>query len=351
MNNKNLSFIIVDDEPVNLMLLEEIAKENGYEPLTFSSPLDALKYAENNHIDLIITDFNMPKMDGLELLYHIKAIYPEILSIMITANDDRDIKLKALDYGVSDFLTKPVFPGEFKLRLRNIIGVLHSIKLEKEFSNQLKREVLAATSALRESQFETLRVLSKAAEYKDPETSSHIARVAYYSKMLGELLGMDEHEQELLYFGAPLHDIGKIGIDDSILLKPGKLSDEEFDQMKKHPWIGAEILSGADNLYLQAGAIIAQSHHEKFDGSGYPGGLCGEDIPLYGRIVAIADVFDALTSHRPYKKAWSFERAMILIEEEKGRHFDPKIAELFIQNIERVREIFSRFEHESGMVE
>lgn len=339
-----LKLMIVDDEPINVMLLEEIAKEMGHDPVSFLNPNEALEWSQQNPVDLIIVDFNMPGMNGLDLLSEIRTVHPEIMSIMITANISNDLKLEALRLGVNDFLTKPVSTAEFQLRLQNIIHIKNSMKSQKEFSRQLAIEVEKATHELKKSQFEALDVLSRTAEYKDPETGSHIARVSHYSKMLAKLHGLDDYEQELLFYAAPLHDIGKVGIEDSVLLKPGKLTDVEFERMKMHSTIGYNILKNSSNPYLIAGTVVAQSHHEKYNGRGYPNGLAGEDIPLYGRIVAIADVFDALTSVRPYKKAWSFEEAMELIVREKGEHFDPALADLFIENIDRVREIYQQFE-------
>lgn len=342
--NFELRLIIVDDEPVNLMLLEEIAKEMGHQPISFLNPVEAYKWAKEHTVNLLVTDYNMPHMHGLELLNKIRAFHPEVMSIMITANGDNNLKLQALRMGVNDFLPKPISMAEFQLRLQNIIHVQHSLKTQKEFAEALSLEVEKATEALRKSQFETLEVLSRTAEYKDPETGSHIARVSHYSKMLAEVYGLDEYEQELIFYAAPLHDIGKVGIEDVVLLKPGKLTQEEFERIKIHSQIGYNILRNSVNPYLHAGAVVAYAHHEKYDGTGYPNGIGAEEIPLYGRIVAIADVFDALTSIRPYKRAWSFEEAMDLIEQEKGGHFDPVLADLFIRNIDRVRKIYQQFE-------
>jgi response regulator RpfG family c-di-GMP phosphodiesterase len=339
-----LRLMIVDDEPINVMLLEEIAKDMGHNPISFYVPKEALEWAKINTVDLILVDFNMPVMNGLDLLKEIRVSHPEIMSIMITANADNALKLEALELGVNDFLTKPISTAEFELRLRNMIAIQNAIKTQKEFSKQLTIEVEKATKELNKSQFEALDVLSRTAEYKDPETGSHIARVSHYSKMLAEAYGLDEKEQEIIFYAAPLHDIGKVGIEDAVLLKPGKLTDEEFDRMKLHSTIGSNILKNSANPYLAAGAIVAEFHHEKYNGRGYPNGLAAEEIPLYARIVAIADVFDALTSIRPYKRAWSFEEALELIEKEKGEHFDPHIADLFIANIDRVREIYQQFE-------
>lgn len=339
-----LKIVIVDDEIINLILLEEIAQEMGHQAVTFTDPVDALEWAGENEADLLVTDFNMPVMNGIELLQAFRVIHPDIMSIMITASGDTQLKFNALQEGVNDFLTKPVEPAEVKLRLRNILQIQNSLKTQKQFAKELAAEVKKATAALRHSQFEALEVLSRTAEYKDPETGSHVARVAHYSKMLGELCGLSEEEQEILFYAAPLHDIGKVGVEDAVLLKPGRLEGDEFERMKMHSMIGVEILKNSTNPYLQAGAVIAHTHHEKYNGTGYPRGLVGEEIPLYGRIVAIADVFDALTSVRPYKQPWSFEKAMELIEQEKGHHFDPVLADLFIRNLARVRTIYQQFE-------
>lgn len=324
--NSKMNVVIVDDEPTNLMLLEAIAE--GYSPVTFTDPLEVAAYLEHTPVDLLITDFNMPRMNGIELLRKAKALRPEIMSIMITASGDESVRMQAMEEGVDDFLTKPYSPSEVTLRIKN----RHILWLE-ERSNR----------ALREREHEALRVLSKTAEYKDPETASHVARVAHYSKLLGKRFGLGEEEQEILFYAAPLHDIGKVGIEDAVLLKPGKLSEEEFERMKIHSSVGYEILADAENPFLRAGAVIARSHHEKYNGTGYPQGLSGEEIPLYGRIVAIADVFDALTSIRPYKRAWSFEEAMELIKSERGEHFDPVLVDLFVESEAEIREIFIRF--------
>lgn len=336
--------MIVDDEPINVMLLEEIAKEMGHNPISFYVPKEALEWAKTNTVDLILVDFNMPLMNGLDLLKEIRGFHPDIMSIMITANIDNTLKLEALESGVNDFLTKPISTAEFQLRLRNMIAIQNALKTQKEFAKQLSVEVEKATKGLKKSQFEALEVLSRTAEFKDPETGSHIARVSHYSKMLGEAYGLDANEQEILFYAAPLHDIGKVGIEDAVLLKSGKLTDEEFDRMKLHSTIGSNILKNSTNPYLIAGAIVAESHHEKYNGKGYPSGLASDEIHVYARIVAIADVFDALTSIRPYKRAWSFEEAIELIVKEKGEHFDPHLVDLFIQNIDRVRDIYQKFE-------
>jgi len=207
----NVSIVIVDDEMLNLILLEELIKQEGYiNYKIFVEPSQALEYAKNNIVDALITDYNMPKMDGIELLKKIKVLHPDMVSIMITANNDTDIMQNALQCGVTEFLLKPIFPITFKLRLKNILELASSLQINKNFNEILQLKVEETTDALKESEKEILKVLSNAAEYKDPETASHIARVAYYSRLIAKEYGLDEEEQNILFYAAPLHDIGKI---------------------------------------------------------------------------------------------------------------------------------------------
>jgi putative two-component system response regulator len=218
--------------------------------------------------------------------------------------------------------------------------------LLKDKAMLLQEEVDKATFRLKESEHETLQMLGKTAEYKDPETNAHTQRVSHYCKILARAYGLDENLQDIIFYASPFHDLGKIGIPDRILLKPGKLDADEYEIMKKHSQIGYEILKGSKSKYLKAGGVIAYNHHEKYDGTGYPNGLRGESIPIFGRITAIADVFDALTSIRPYKKAWSVDEAFNLLIEEKNRHFDPILVDLFIKNKEDVMNIHNKFSQE-----
>lgn len=341
--------ISVDDEPVNITLIEELAKEMGKEIKlkSFLNPIDALKYVIENPIDIMLTDFMMPNMNGAELIERAKIMRPEMLSVIITGSGDNEaIKLQALKAGANDFLTKPLHISEFQLRIRNLLTLKKSQKILTKFNEELKYGIKEATQTLISREYETLLVLSKTAEYKDPETASHIARVAHYSKLIAKYYGLNENEQEKIFHASPLHDLGKVGIKDEILLKPAKLDEKEFEHMKIHPLIGYEILKGTKNPFLEAGAIISLTHHEKFDGSGYPKGLKAEEIHIYGRITAIADVFDALTSSRPYKKAWSFEEAIKYLNEEKTKHFDPILIDLFISKIDEVKKIYHQFQSE-----
>jgi response regulator RpfG family c-di-GMP phosphodiesterase len=341
----DLKIISVDDTYMNLIIIEEIARDIGIEVQSFQNPLDALVYLKSNRVDMMFVDYMMPQMDGLIFIKEALLIQEELIPIMVTAvHDDQSLMLDALNIGAADFLTKPVDIAQLQAKIKNFSKIIQ-LKLQlKDFNAKLQDEVKKATSELVEREHEALQIISRLAEYRDPETGSHISRVAHYSKLLAKLYGLSENEQDILFFASPLHDIGKVGIRDNILLKPAKLEDDEYTIMKTHSAIGYDILKDSKNPYLQAGAIIAKHHHEKYDGKGYFSGLKGDEIHIYGRITAIADVFDALTSVRPYKKAWSFEEAAEFLKAESGKHFDPKLVDLFRENIEQIKNIYVKFE-------
>ncbi len=344
-NSFHLKVIAVDDEPFNLELLKALSTNIYPEMLTFSDPYEALEYISKNSVDILLVDYMMPNMNGIDLLVSAQKMNPDLLTIMITAagDDDDQVKLTALNEGAIDFLKKPINAAEYRARMRNVSKLKLSQLIMDDFNHQLEQEVAKATHTLVQREKEALRVLSNAAEYKDPETASHVSRVAHYSKLLAQAYGLDSTEQEIVFHASPLHDIGKVGISDAILLKPGKLDEEEMRMMQEHTNIGLKILESSENPFLKAGAIIAYTHHEKFDGSGYPHGLKGEEIHIYGRITAIADVFDALTSKRSYKEPWSFEEATVYLQEQSGKHFDPGLCELFIKNIDTVSSIYEKY--------
>ncbi|MDP2077098.1 MAG: response regulator [Sulfuricurvum sp.] len=340
-----LKIISVDDTYINLVIIEEMASDIGIEVISFQNPLDALEHIKTQRVDMMLADYMMPQLDGLELIKEALSIQEELIPIMVTAvSDNNELKLEALNIGAADFLTKPVNLAEFKAKIKNFSKIIQ-LKLDlKDFNGRLQEEVKKATSDLVEREHEALRIISRLAEYRDPETGSHIARVAHYSKLLAKEYGLDEREQDIIFFASPLHDVGKVAIRDNILLKPAKLEADEYEIMQTHASIGYEILKESKNPYLVAGAIIAKHHHEKYDGTGYHTGIRGEEIHIYGRITAIADVFDALTSQRPYKKPWTFEDATEFLKQESGKHFDPKLVELFTQNIQKIKEIYLKFE-------
>jgi len=339
-----LNILIVDDTLLNIVLLEEICKEEGHNVASFSNPLDALEAIKKNQYDLAFIDYMMPEMNGVELIKKIQKIQPGIISVMITAADSQEVKLKALEAGANEFLIKPIDVSEMMIRLKNMSKIIKAEKVLKDYNKQLQEEIQKAIEKIVKGEHETLDVLSNVAEYRDEDTHNHTKRVALYSKLIAQEAGLDEEMQNLIYHAAPLHDVGKVGIPDSILLKPGKLTDEEFSMMKTHAKIGYDMLDGFENKYLKAGAIIALTHHEKFDGSGYPNGLKGDEINIMGQIVAIADVFDALTSKRPYKEPWPIEKAFDLLKEQSGKHFSPFLVQLFLNNKDKVLQIKEKYQ-------
>ena len=339
----NTKVVIVDDTEINLTLMKHLVKKHeGCEPFCFSDSATGLQWCIDNSPDLIIVDYMMPAPDGVEFIRRFREGTRSGIGIpilMITANDQKEVRYQALEAGANDFLTKPVDTVEFHGRLKNMLVLRDSQKKLADHAAWLAEEVKKATAQILARENEIILRLSKATDYRDPETGAHILRVAHYARHIAENLGLPEAERELVYQAAPMHDIGKVGIPDHVLLKPGKYLPEEFEIMKHHSRIGYEILADSQVPVLQAGAQIALSHHEKFDGSGYPDGLKGESIPIFGRICAVADVFDALTCWRPYKAPWETERAVALLREEAGRHFDPACVEAFLDRWDEVLEI------------
>jgi putative two-component system response regulator len=334
--------LIIDDTEINLILFGALVKKlDQCHAHTFSDSRKALDWVERNIPDLVIVDYMMPELDGLEFIRLLRAMpgRQNVPILMITANDQREIRYQALDLGANDFLTKPVDTVEFLARARNMLNLNQARRNLADRAEWLADEVRKATIEILERERETVIRLSKAAEYRDPETGAHILRMAHFSKLIGRELGLSEEDQQLLLDAAPMHDIGKVGIPDKILLKPGRLDPEEFDVMKQHSMFGYELLKGSASKVLQAGAEIARGHHEKFDGSGYPLGLKGEEIPIFSRIVAVADVFDALTSERPYKRAWALDAAVDFLKSGSGSHFDPRCVDAFLSVWDEVLQV------------
>lgn len=339
--------VSVDDSKLNLMFVESML--GGMEIIikSFDDPVKASDYICRNHVDLVLTDYIMPVMDGISLIRKIRDNNCDAPIVMITAiGDDDNIKIAALQAGASDFFYKPLRLYEFQVRVKNLLIMRKNQLLLKDKAALLQQEVEKATLQIRLREIETLAVIGRASEYKDMETGNHIQRVAHYCRVIAKEIGMDNDFIDAVAYAAPLHDIGKIGIPDNVLLKPGKLTDAEFIIMKQHTVIGAEILSNAQGKYLRLGAEIALSHHERWDGTGYPYGIKGEVIPLSGRIVAISDVFDALMSKRPYKEKWKLEDAFAFIEDNSGKMFDPFIVQAFLKNSSIFAGILNNYDDE-----
>ena len=333
--------LIIDDQSTSRQILEELVASLGERVAaeSFADPLAALTWVRTNPPDLVLTDFKMPQMNGVEFTHRFRALYPEVPLVMVTSMEDREIRYQALDAGATDFLTKPVDHTECRARCRNLLTLRQQQLIIKDRARWLEEQVGQATQEIITRERETLLRLAKAGEYRDEETGCHVLRMARFSSLIAERLGVSGEECHVIETAAPMHDIGKIGIPDNILLKPGRLDAEELVVMRTHARIGYEILKDSPSKYLQMGAVIAHGHHEKFDGSGYPDRLMGEAIPLPARIVAVADVFDALTSERPYKRAWSIQDALQYLQAEQGRHFDPVCVQAFLAQFDKVLQI------------
>jgi putative two-component system response regulator len=340
--------LIVDDQEANVRLLDRILHGAGYDAIESTmDPTAVCELHRNNHYDLILLDLQMPGMDGFEVMEGLKAIetgdYLPVL--VITAQPDH--MLRALKAGAKDFVSKPFELAEVLARVRNMLEVrlLHK---ELQMNNEvLEQRVRERTAELQENYLETIFAMTRAAEHKDEDTGAHVQRISYYSRELARMLGMDETFIEQIFFASPMHDVGKIGIPDHVLLKPGSFEPDEWETMKGHAAMGAKILGNSKSPYLRMGAEIALNHHERWDGGGYPNGKKGEEIPLPARIMNICDVYDALRSKRPYKPAFDHPKAMDIISRGDGRtqpeHFDPGIFAMFTQNHTVFCDIFDEY--------
>ncbi|WP_414827741.1 two-component system response regulator [Alteromonas sp. H39] len=320
------TILLVDDEPVNLRVLKQLLGPH-YSLVFAKNGEEALRLAGEQHPNLILLDVMMPGMTGFEVCQRLKQneVTSAIPVIFVTALNEEHDEAEGFNVGGVDYITKPISPAVVLARVKTHLSLVQADELMR-------------------TRLQVVQRLGRAAEYKDNETGMHVLRMSHYSKILALAYGFSEAAAEILLHAAPMHDIGKIGIPDSIMLKPGKLTDEEFDIMKTHPHIGAEILGDCDSELLMIAKSVALTHHEKWDGSGYPNRLSGEQIPVEGRIVAVADVFDALTSKRPYKEAWSVEKTLDLMRSEKGKHFEPKLVDLLEENLPQILAIKARWQ-------
>lgn len=345
-----MKVLIVDDQYTNLLLFKTlVSKIDGSEVVTFEDPLQALDWCQKSTADLVILDYMMPRINGLEFVARFRQLKhcDDVPLLMITADHEKELRYQALQNGVNDFLTKPIDKFEFQARVKNMLLIRQQQLALKDRAIHLEMEVEKATEDIRQREQETINRLSYAAEFRDPETGAHILRMSHYALLIAQKLKLPGSQQNVLLQSAPMHDIGKVGIPDHILLKPGPLTDDEFTVIKMHPRIGNQILAGSRAELLCAAAEISLTHHEKFDGSGYPQGLYGDQIPLFGRICAVADVFDALTSARPYKKAWPVEQAIAVLKDGAGSHFDPGCVKAFLSAPDAIETIRTTYMDEN----
>jgi len=357
----NQSIMIVDDEPLNVMTFRQHLKQEGYtEFITSSNSSEALGLVRNDKPDIVLLDINMPEISGLDIL-RVMGLDPALQHIpvlVLTAATDPKVRKKALDLGASDFLSKPIDPNELLPRVRNAIILKQHFDLVSGETARLEQQVERRTRQLEATRQQLILSLARAAEHRDNDTGNHVLRVGKFTSIIAEELGYPAKRLSMLEQAAQLHDVGKIGIPDSILFKPGKLDHNEYDLMKKHCALGKQIIEpisekdwavlkthtrrGETLLHVRSSPLlmlaarIAQTHHEKWDGSGYPLGLSGEDIPIEGRIVAVADVYDALSSARPYKKPFSREKSFEILEGGRAQHFDPQVLDAFFAKAEHI---------------
>ncbi len=328
-------FLIVDDEPANISILTQMLDAWGAKNVVGTvDPCATTDLLLEFQPDIVLLDWMMPKMTGFDVMEQLRPLIDEddFLPLLILTADTTDrTKRRALEGGAADFLTKPFDATELSLRVQNLLErrCLHRrLKVQNQILDQKVRE---RTRQLEQAELDTIECLALAAEFRDDDTGQHTNRVGQSAARIAGKLGLDDNRVSLIGRAAPLHDVGKIGIVDNILLKPGKLTPAEFEVMKTHAAIGAAIMARHHTPLLQLAASIALTHHERFDGRGYPNGLSGEAIPLEGRIVAVADVFDALSHERPYKKAWPKEEARAEIARQSGTQFDPAVVSVFLQ--------------------
>jgi putative two-component system response regulator len=342
--------LIVDDEQGNIHVLKRMLSSVGYHNIIATTDARSTpEIYQTNRPDLVLLDIKMPGFSGFDVMEALRVLEQEsyLPILVLTAQLDRETRLKALKAGAKDFVNKPFMMDEMLARINNLLEVrmLHnSVHNEKK---TLETRVIESSHELRQYQVEIIHRLARAAEYRDNETGMHVIRISKLCERLAQGVGLSEHDCHLIHHASPMHDIGKIGIPDHILLKPGKLTIQEWAVMKTHAEIGALILSGSDSEFLQMAEIIAGNHHERWNGTGYPRGLKEEEIPLVARIVTVCDVFDALTSERPYKKAWSIEDTVEEMKSQSGQLFDPKILKVFLELLPEMSAISQQFSDSS----
>lgn len=346
-----MRILLIDNTELHITQLKHlINKIPEYEAIAFTDPVKALRWCRDNEPDLVVVSHSMREMDGIQFMTQFRGFdsHANIPVLMVTTGNDTSARQKAFSSGVTDFLSKPLDNIEFITRARNMLALRQSQKQLTENATWLTEEIRKETRKVKDQERETIFCLAKALEYRATGTTAHIQRMAHYSKHIANVLGLSVQEQELLLEAATMHDIGNAEIPDSILLKAGGLTPSEYAVMQQHTLIGHQLLNACHSHLLKVAAEIALTHHEKYDGSGYPHGLAGENIPLFGRIVAVADVFDALTSARPYRKAYSIEEARQQLKNDSGKHFDPACVEALLYDFGEVIAIKNAFIDESN---
>lgn len=343
MKSQLNTVLLVDDIPANIKILVGALRES-YRLVVATNGLDAIKAALEKKPDLILLDVMMPGMDGYEVCKRLKANVETaaIPIVFVTAMDEEKDETRGFLLGAVDYIVKPISPVIVKARVQTHIALKRAQRELQRHRDELEELILERTRELREAQIEITSRLIQAAEYHDHQTSRHTTRMAHYCVILGRAHGMKEHELTLFFHASAMHDIGKLGVSDGILHKKGTLTPDEFEEMKRHTLIGADLLYGSENELMNLAHLIALTHHEKWDGTGFPLGLKAEEIPFAGRIAALCDVFDALSSERPYKEAWSLEEAKKVVLEQKGIHFDPYVVELFEENYPKIEDVYRR---------
>ncbi len=345
--NRQRKVLIVDDESTGRTILSKIIQqtEDDVSVESFENPLEALDWLDNNHPDLIITDYRMPDINGVDLIRQIreKPACLDIPIMMITVVSEKSVRYEALEAGATAFLTRPIDQIECRTSCHNLLKLHEQQSIIQDRADWLARQVDVATQQIISRERETLLRLARAGEYRDEDTGNHVIRMAKYSREIAEAIGLSEKECDEIEYAAPMHDIGKIGIPDNVLLKPGKFDANEWQIMQGHTQIGHAILTNSQSRYIQTGSIIALNHHERFDGTGYPNSLTGKDIPLAARIVSVADVYDALVSKRPYKMPWTSKDALDYMAKHAGTQFDPVCIEAFLERLDNIQNIQNKF--------